>query len=240
VVVANPAADLAVERDANHATRRGPAGRSRWDRSAAIRVVATAISANAAGRAATVVASIGTADRSVGRGTILVRMIVRLAIRLIGATRGIVIRMDIRTAAVVCAEAKCRDIARRQDHIARAADTATAVRAAVRLRRVAPVVAAVHRVIRTTTSSRARRWLRRRIRITRCEDRGIFCWIIRRRSGRIEMEDAGCGEQGIADPALRVRNTIGRAKGIAREQPPAVQGCARAAVFVDLVVANDV
>jgi hypothetical protein len=51
--------------------------------------------------------------------------------------------------------------------------------------------AAAHRAITTTTSTPVRRWLRPRIRITRCAVRATSCSRIRRRSARIECESHG-------------------------------------------------
>jgi hypothetical protein len=193
-VVATVVVDLAAGNVAKRATRRGPAmRRSRWGRNAATRAVATATCASAVATAAMVVASIATAARSAGPVIIRVRTIARPADRPIGASQGIGTRMAMWMAAAVCAAVACRGTARRRVHIVRAVDTATAARAVVRRRPVARAAVAARRAIRTTTSSRGRRWRRRRIRITRCEVRGISCWIIRRRLGRIEREDAGCG-----------------------------------------------
>ncbi len=154
---------------------------------AATRVGAAAIAKRVA-RAAMAVCSTAITDRSVGRSIRLGRTIARRATRATGAATDIGIRWVTRTAVSATARTTVA-VSRIVSVIIVAAGIAAANQVLVP---TAARSAAVDRVaITITTSIRDRRLLRRRIRITRCVVRGIFCWIIRLRLGRIEKAEGG-------------------------------------------------
>ena len=145
-------------------------------------------------QAAAVVFSTGTQAPRVEHSIRLDHTIARRATRAIGAATGIGIRSDIRLATNVTARTTVATVSR----IVFVRSVAAAIAAAVRGRvPIAARSAAVGRVVTTiTTSIPGRPLLRRRTRTTRYVGRGIFCWIIRLRLGRIEL-GAGSRELGV-------------------------------------------
>jgi hypothetical protein len=145
--------------------------------------------------AAAVVYSIGTRAQIVGRSIRRVRMTARRAARATGAAAGISIRLDTRRAT----NATARTTVATASRIVSVRSVVAGIAVAVPRRVVhAARSADADRVaIRTTTLILDRRLLRPRIRITRCVDRGIFCWVIRLRLGLIEKAEGGSAEGGM-------------------------------------------
>ena len=115
--------------------------------------------------------SIGIMVRSVVRSIRLVRTIARRATHAIGAATAIGIRSDPR----VATSATARTMAASQIVFVGIAAAVIAAAGPRLVARAAHSAAVVRRAIRITTSIRGHRLLRRRIRITRCVVRGIFC-----------------------------------------------------------------
>jgi hypothetical protein len=159
---------------------------------------------------AMVVASIGTRARIAAPVTRTANTIAHLAARQIGAATAIAIRTvtSITTPAFVPTASSVASNNANSVSIA-AARTTTAAVAPRRAAVAAHSAVAARRAIKTTTSIPVRRWLRPRIRITRCVVLATSCSRIRRRSARIECESHARGRP------LNVKQQLAR-----RRNPP--------------------